>query len=94
MEIRVRGEPQFYDWAEDGSEAAVTWNIKDIRIVPGGDSAMRLVIEGDRAAWHWVWGCTDANLQQQLMEAQFEGKPSDLLEEVRAAFRRYGGGER
>jgi hypothetical protein len=90
LEIRVRGAPAQYDWTADRKSAALTWQVEDIRIIPGDPAErIKLVIEGERAAWFWVWGNTDAGLLQETMEAQFEGKPSRLLEEVRAAFARY-----
>jgi hypothetical protein len=90
LEIRVRGTPHQYQWAADRSAADLHWAVEDIRIIPDGDTGtIRLVIEADRAGWFWVWGHTDAGLVEEVMEAQFEGKPSNLLEEVRAAFARY-----
>lgn len=90
MEIRARGEPQFFDWTDDGGEAAMHWQVDEIRIIPSGEpDKIRIVFEGERAAWFWAWGNIDVGLQQEAMEALYEGTPSPLLEQVREAFERY-----
>lgn len=74
-------------WTEDGGSGTLRWRLKDVElkidVLENGE--VELSVDAPREFFFHLWGNIDRRLVREVMAAQFDGRPSDMLEVVRKA---------